>query len=228
MLYENFYSYYSPYEEQELLRQMDLFDQPRLNSLNYSRHQKKSYTSSGSSVIDSSSPSSSSSSSAASSSTNQSESKKVTPSNLDTLSFCHTIYITINKGGTTPSSSSSVDYSHLSPEDCQLLLLPDICCTIPTSKWSSLTRDHIDWISLSFALIYHQLRFLSINTSASRLHHHDFRWAGERARAGERKMLSVLGPICAWRCVRVHFHRHLCVYARRWSWGDKYKHLPII
>ena len=137
MLYENLYSYYSPYEEQELLRQMDHFDQPpRLSSLNYSRRQKKSYTSSGSSVIDSSP-----SSSAASSSPSQSSSKKVTPSNLDTLSFCHTIYITINKGGTTPSSSSSVDYAHLSPEDCQLLLLPDICCTIPTSKWSSLTRE---------------------------------------------------------------------------------------
>ena len=215
MLYENLYSYYSPYEEQELLRQMDLFAQPRLNSLYYSNHQKKSYTSSGSSVIDSST--SSPSSAASSSATSQPTSKKVTPSNLDTLSFCHTIYITINKGGTTPSSSSSVDYSHLSPEDSQLLLLPDICCTIPTSKWSSWAserkRDRLDWIllsaTLSFSLIFHQLRFLSINTSASRLHHHDFRWA-----AREKKRLTVLGPICVW----VHFQRHLCAQMKlRWQ-----------
>ena len=72
-------------------------------------------------------------------STNKPVSKKVINSDVDALSFCHTIYITIKKRRNTPScsSSSSLNYPHQSPGDSQLLLLPDICCTIPASKLSS-------------------------------------------------------------------------------------------
>ncbi len=125
MLYENLIPYYSPYEEQELLRQMDHFNlhhhhQQQQNSLYY-YNKKNEYTSS--SLINASLPNSSLSSTSSSS-----ISKKIINPTVDALSFCHTIYITVKKHRNTSSCLSS--------EDSQLLLLPDICCTIPASKLS--------------------------------------------------------------------------------------------
>ena len=136
MFYENLIPYYSPYEEQELLRQLDTFHPldhhyqqqqppPPSNSLYYF-NKKKEYLPSSSSSASLLNSSMSSSSLA-----NPNLSKKIVDTNVDALSFCHTIYITIQQNPTNPSCSSLT-------EDCQLLLLPDICCTIPASKLSSI------------------------------------------------------------------------------------------
>lgn len=120
MFYENLIPYYSPYEEQELLRQFDTFDpldhrynpqqQQQQNSFYYYNTKKENPPPS-------------------SSITNPTVSKKITNSNVDALSFCHTIYITIQQNPSNPSCPSLT-------EDSQLLLLPDICCTIPAGKLS--------------------------------------------------------------------------------------------
>jgi hypothetical protein len=146
MFYESLIPYYSPYEEQELLRQLNTFNhyhpQQRQQQNSFYLNKRKEYPSSSlkkSSLSNySSTTSSSSSSNLYPKSTNSSVSKKVTNSDVDALSFCHTIYITVNKHRNTPSysSSPSLNYSHQLPEDSQLLLLPDICCTIPASKLS--------------------------------------------------------------------------------------------
>ncbi len=142
MFYDNLIPYYSPYEEQELLRQMDTFNrqqhQQQRNSFYYNNKRKEySPPSLLNSSISNNSLTSSSSSSLLSTSTNKSKTKKVISADVDALSFCHTIYITVKKHQNTPSCSSpSVNYSHQSPGDSQLLLLPDICCTIPASKLS--------------------------------------------------------------------------------------------
>jgi hypothetical protein len=145
MFYESLIPYYSPYEEEEeLLRQMNTFNhhhqqQQQQNSLYYYNKRKEG---SSSSLINSSLSNYSSSASSSSSSSSKflptSTSKKVINSDVDALSFCHTIYITIKKRRNTPSCSpsSSLNYSRQLPEDSQLLLLPDICCTIPASKLS--------------------------------------------------------------------------------------------
>jgi hypothetical protein len=138
MFYENLLPYYSTYEEQELLRQMNTFNHhqqhQKQNSLYYYNKTKEC---SLSSLIN---PSLSNNSTSKSflTSTNPSISKKVMNSNVDALSFCHTIYITVKKRQNSPScsSSSSLNYSHQLPKDSELLLLPDICCTIPASKLS--------------------------------------------------------------------------------------------
>jgi hypothetical protein len=147
MFYENFIPYYSSYEEQELLRQLNTYNKNQPSSFYYN-NKRKEYSSLSfvnSSLATNSSTSCSSSSLPSSSSnffptsTNTSISKKVIDSNVDALSFCHTIYITVKKRRNTPSCSSpssSINYSHQTPEDSQLLLLPDICCTIPASKLS--------------------------------------------------------------------------------------------
>jgi hypothetical protein len=168
MLYENLYSYYSSYEDREFLRHMEDFQQPPTSNALCYYNRKKDLTSSKCSLFNSSISNDSSTSSSTSDSP---ISKKIMPSNLDNLSFCHTIYITINKSGTMPSSSSSLDYTHSSSGDSQLLVLPDICCTIPASKLSSIRTDWIStlpiysflslifaWDSISFDCIipYHQ------------------------------------------------------------------------
>ena len=150
MFYENLFPYYTSYEEQEVLRHMNTFNhyhhhqypqqQQQQNSFYY-YNKRKECSSSG--LINSSSlPSTSSISSSQPNifpiSKNSSLSKKTINSDVDALSFCHTIYITVKKHRNTSSCSStpSLNYSHTSPGDSQLLLLPDICCTIPASKLS--------------------------------------------------------------------------------------------
>lgn len=169
MFYENLIPYYSPYEEQELLRQFDTLDpldhhhyqqQRQQNSLYYF-NKKKEYP-----------PSSSISSS--SSSTNPNLSKKMVDSNVDALSFCHTIYITIQQNPTNHPSCSSLT------EDCQLLLLPDICCTIPASKLSSIDVIKRWNMTSSMTLSHVNLRSDSISSFRSyidrlRHHHHHIR-----------------------------------------------------
>jgi len=120
MFYESLIPYYSPYEEQEILRQMDAFNySPTIETspfYNYSKQKDHSSTLSSS---------------------NSRLTKKIMmnkqKSNVDALSFCHTIYITTKTNRTCPTSDES-----------QLFLLPDICCTVPTSKWSNQMR--IRWI----------------------------------------------------------------------------------
>jgi len=155
MFYESVIPYYSPYEEEELLRQMNTFNhhhyqQPQQQQRHQQQQQNSFYyynkrkDGSSSSLINSSLSNYSSSASSSSSSNfcpippNSSVSKKVIDSDVDALSFCHTIYITIKKRRNTPSCSSSpsLNCSHQLPGDTQLLLLPDICCTIPASKLS--------------------------------------------------------------------------------------------
>ncbi|CAF0905537.1 unnamed protein product [Adineta steineri] len=151
MFYENLIPYYSPYEEQVLLRQMNnTFNQHKHHhhhQQQYKQHQqdsfyyfdkRKEYTSSSTSSLINSSllnnpPLSSSSPSVFPTSTKQPISKKVITSDVDALSFCHTIYVTIKKNLNSPSCTSP-NYTHQLPGDSQLLLLPDICCTIPASK----------------------------------------------------------------------------------------------
>lgn len=116
MFYENLIPFYSPYEEQELLRQFDSLDhhynqQPEKSNSFYYYNPKQENPSSSSSI------------------SNPNVSKKMVNSNVDALSFCHTIYITIQQNPSNPSCPSLT-------EDSQLLLLPDICCTIPASKLS--------------------------------------------------------------------------------------------
>ncbi|CAF3742067.1 unnamed protein product [Rotaria sordida] len=143
MFYENLIPYYSSYEEEKFLRQMDTFNQQQQNPFYYNNNnnnKRKEYSSSSSSLLNS--PMLNNSSTPSSSSffptlTNKSISKKVIHS-TDALSFCHTIYITIKKRRNMPSCSSlsspSLNYTHQSSDDSQLLLLPDICCTIPTTS----------------------------------------------------------------------------------------------
>lgn len=145
MFYENFIPYYGPYEEETFLRQMDTFSQqqqqpqPQQNNLYYN-NKRKEYSATSSLInpsVRNHNPTNSSSSSFFPTLTNNSLSKKVVHS-TDALSFCHTIYITIKKHRDTPSfssSSPSINYTHQEPEQSQLLLLPDICCTIPASKF---------------------------------------------------------------------------------------------
>ncbi|CAF1143459.1 unnamed protein product [Rotaria sordida] len=143
MFYENLIPYYSSYEEEKFLRQMDTFNQQQQNPFYYNNNnnnKRKEYSSSSSSLLNSpmlnNSPTPSSSSFFPTL-TNKSISKKVIHS-TDALSFCHTIYITIKKRRNMPSCSSlsspSLNYTHQSSDDSQLLLLPDICCTIPTTS----------------------------------------------------------------------------------------------
>lgn len=110
MFYENLIPYYSPYEEQEILRQMETFNYstPIENNPFYNYSKQKEY------------------SSALSSSNPPRLTKKIEHSNVDAISFCHTIYITMKKNRTSPTSDES-----------QLFLLPDICCTVPASKLSN-------------------------------------------------------------------------------------------
>jgi hypothetical protein len=139
MFYENLIPYYSPYEEQELLRQMDTFNHQQQQQKKPFYYYNKQEECASSFLRNSSlSKNSSSSTSASSLLANPTISKKISNSNVDALPFCHTVYITIKKRRNTPfcSSSSSLNYSHQSPGDSQLLLLPDICCTIPASKLS--------------------------------------------------------------------------------------------
>ncbi|CAF0826763.1 unnamed protein product [Rotaria sordida] len=143
MFYENLIPYYSSYEEEKFLRQMDTFNQQQQNPFYYNNNnnnKRKEYSSSSSSLLNS--PMLNNSSTPSSSSffptlTNKSISKKVIHS-TDALSFCHTIYITIKKRRNMPSCSSlsspSLNYTHQSSDDSQLLLLPDICCTILTTS----------------------------------------------------------------------------------------------
>ncbi|CAF0863112.1 unnamed protein product [Rotaria sordida] len=143
MFYENLIPYYSSYEDEKFLRQMDTFNQQQQNPFYYNNNnnnKRKEYSSSSSSLLNSpmlnNSPTPSSSSFFPTL-TNKSISKKVIHS-TDALSFCHTIYITIKKRRNMPSCSSlsspSLNYTHQSSDDSQLLLLPDICCTIPTTS----------------------------------------------------------------------------------------------
>lgn len=140
MFYENVHSCYLPCEEHELLRRMEPFSRHRAPSNTFYPSAKRKGLA-GSLLFDASTKSSLVSSSSSSPyfplSTKKANPKKISPTNIDALSFCHTIYITINKDGPNPSCSSFLDYSHASPADSQLLLLPDICCTIPASKLSS-------------------------------------------------------------------------------------------
>lgn len=132
MLYENIIPYYSTYEEDKFLRQMDTFNQHKSNPFYYNpniiinNNKRKDFSSTSSSSSFFPTP------------TNNAMSKKIIHS-TDALSFCHTIYITVKKRRNTPSDSPSPspDYTHQSAEESQLLLLPDICCTIPASKLSS-------------------------------------------------------------------------------------------
>ncbi len=161
MFYENLIPYYSPYEEQELLRQMENFNphqqQQKQNSVYY--YKKKNEYSSAS-FINGCLPNSSLSATSSSS-----ISKKIIDPAVDALSFCHTIYVTIKKHRDTSSS-----------KDSQLLLLPDICCTIPASKLtysnctilnviSSTTLSLVNLLSYSISLCPHILLLV-------RLHHH--------------------------------------------------------
>jgi len=201
MFYENFIPYYSPYEEEDLLRQIDTFNhqqqQQQRNSFYYYNKRKEC---SSSSLINSSLSNNSSSSYSSSSSNffptseNPSISKKVINSDVDALSFCHTIYITIKKRRNTPSCSSSptLNYSHQTPGDSQLLLLPDICCTIPASKLSSkrcmilnilssATLSPVNLLSYSISLYRHV---------PVRLHHHHHRYREKKE--DEKKSLYIL------------------------------------
>lgn len=199
MFYGNLIPYYSPYEEQELLRQLNTFNQHQQqhrqqheNSFYYYNKRRECSTSSLiNSSLSNNSTSTTTSSSSPSSSTNlfptsshTSISKKIADSDVDALSFCHTIYITIKKRrNTTPSCSSpsSLNYSHQSPGDSQLLLLPDICCTIPASKLScqrcmilniisSATLSLVNLLSYTISLYRHVLFRL----------HHQHRYSKKR------------------------------------------------
>ncbi|CAF0828701.1 unnamed protein product [Adineta ricciae] len=149
MFYENLIPYYSPYEEQVLLRQMHSIGQQehqhsRQENSFYYHNRRKEFASStsliNSSLLNHTPLSSSSPSFFPPSPSNSPPSKKMTNSDLDALSFCHTIYITIKKNRNSLSCSSSSSSLNTYPQqvsgDSQLLLLPDICCTIPASKLS--------------------------------------------------------------------------------------------
>ena len=188
MFYENLIPYYSPYEEQEILRQMNRFNHRHRHQKNsfYYYNKKQEYTSA--SLINSSLPNSSLSSTSSSS-----LSKKIIDPTVDALSFCHTIYITIKKHRDASSSSSG---------DSQLLLLPDICCTIPASKLSysncmilniisSTTLSLVNLLSYSISLCPHILLV--------RLHHH-YRYL-KKAREYEKTLCVYASSL----------RRHLCV-----------------
>ncbi|CAF2115192.1 unnamed protein product [Rotaria magnacalcarata] len=139
MFYENLIPYYAPYDEESFLRQVDTFNQQQQQQQTsfYYSNKRKEYASSSllnSSILNN--PATSASSSFFPTLQSNSLSKKIVHS-TDALSFCHTIYITIKKHRNTPSRSSSsplINYTHQSPEESQLLLLPDICCTIPATS----------------------------------------------------------------------------------------------
>jgi len=181
MFYENLISYYTPYEEKVLLRQMNTFNEQQQkqepNSFYYYEKRKECSAPSliNSSLLNNSSISSSSPS-LFPTSTNKPGTKKVMKSDVDALSFCHTIYITIKKcRNTPPCSSSTPHYSHQIPGDSQLLLLPDICCTIPASKLSSSISMILNIISsTTLSLVNLPSYSISLNIYAPvRLHHHD-------------------------------------------------------
>lgn len=144
MLYENLIPLYVPYED-PVLRQLNSLHAhayPPARAQNSCAYpaRRKEYGSSAS-LIKSSllNHSSLSSSSPSFFPPAVAGSKKVTSSELDALSFCHTIYITVKKNPNSlscSSSASSLNCAPHAPGDSQLLVLPDICCTIPASKSS--------------------------------------------------------------------------------------------